>query len=54
MGGVQLKNNGNTIIESILFFMIVIMIVQYSCILLNNLKNLEIYHYDQKYEEAYK
>ena len=54
MGGCLLKNNGSTIIESILFFIIVIFIVQYSCILVHSLNHLEINNYDKKYEEAYK
>ena len=49
-----MKSNGNTIIESILFFSIVVLIVQYSCILVNNLNHLNIDNHDNKYEEAYK
>lgn len=50
-----MKNKGFTLIESLLFFCLVIMIVQYLCLMFQSLDHLNDVQkdYDKYYEEAY-
>lgn len=51
-----MNNKGFTLIESLLFFLIITLSVQYVSELMNGFKHLEtkIERIDEKYEEAYK
>lgn len=51
-----MTNKGFTLIESLLFFSLVLFIISYSCNLIQSLNHLENIqkNYDHYYEEAYK
>lgn len=50
-----MKNKGFTLIESLLFFSLVLLIVQYLCLMFSSMEHLENIQkdYDKYYEEAY-